>query len=175
MQQQKQQQQQQQQGASARRRGSSKVAWLRQGGTAWQKAERAVHGHSAGLGVGLRATLGAGVALNALIFLGVLHVVVSADCRFIPREIFWLAPTWCWCWSGYVNIGALVIIRFRQILVERRWEEEREHRVVVDVRGHRTQRRRRNRRSKGSRRHWRSQRSRRRGRRRRLWWLGRVW
>ncbi|CAI7926172.1 unnamed protein product, partial [Closterium sp. NIES-54] len=104
--------------------------------------------------------------------LGILHVVVSADCRFIPREIFWLAPTWCWPWSGYVNIGALVIIRFRQILVERRWEQKREHGVVVDVRGHRTRRNRRNRRSRGSRRHWRSWRSR---RRRRLWWLWRVW
>ncbi|CAI7871032.1 unnamed protein product, partial [Closterium sp. NIES-54] len=57
-------------------------------------------GLSSGLGVGLSATLGAGVALSAPTFLGVLHVVVSADCRFIPREIFWLAPTWCWCWSG---------------------------------------------------------------------------
>ncbi|CAI7809864.1 unnamed protein product, partial [Closterium sp. NIES-53] len=127
---------------------------------------------SSGLGVGLSATLGASVALITPIFLGVLHVVVSADCRFVPREILWLAPTWCWCWSGYVNIGALVIIRFRQILVERRWGQEREHGVVVDARGHRTHRRRRNRRSRGSRRHWRSRRSRRRRRRR---WLWRVW
>ncbi|CAI7832786.1 unnamed protein product, partial [Closterium sp. NIES-53] len=129
-------------------------------------------GLSSDLGVGLSATLGARVALSAPTFLGVLHVVVSADCRFIPREIFWLAPTWCWRWSGYVNIGALVIIRFRQILVERRWEQEHEHGVVVDVRGHRTRRNRRNRRSRGSWRHWRSRRSR---RRRRLWWLWRVW
>ncbi|CAI7903432.1 unnamed protein product, partial [Closterium sp. NIES-53] len=131
---------------------------------------------SSGLGVGLSATLGAGVALSAPTFLGVLHVVVSADCGFVPREILWLAPTWCWRWSGYINIGALVIIRFRQILVERRWEQEREHGVVVgDVRGHRTRRRRRNRRSRGSRRHWRSWRSRRRRRCSRLWWLLRVW